>query len=277
MIGHVVKWYLEDIGEYDVWGVARRLESKGKIINLDVVDTDKLVTYLQRESFDIVINCVGLLNQKAEENPHLAIWLNSYFPHLLALYGKIYGFRLIHISTDCVFSGKSGEYREHDLKDGVGYYAQSRALGEVINQADLTFRTSVIGPELKQDGIGLFHWFMGQGESIIGFAEAYWSGVTTIELAKAVKHAIEQGLTGLCNLTSNTKVSKYHLLNQLNTVFRQSKIIITPNSDYQIDKSLISTRTDFNYVVPDYPTMIGEMKQWMIDYKLMYGHYKLSH
>ena len=117
----------------------------------------------------VVINCIGLLNNTAEDNPELAVWFNSYFPHLLAAFGKKYDFKLIHISTDCVFSGKEGGYKEDSFKNGNGFYAQSKALGEVINNKDLTFRTSIIGPELKHNGIGLFHWFMNQENEISGF------------------------------------------------------------------------------------------------------------
>jgi len=133
----------------------------------------------------------------------LAVWFNSYFPQLLASFGKKYNFKLIHISTDCVFSGKEGGYKEDSFKNGIGFYAQSKALGEVVNSKDLTFRTSIVGPELKPDGIGLFHWFMNQAGAISGFTEVFWTGVTTIELAKAINEAIIQELTGLYHLTNN--------------------------------------------------------------------------
>ena len=96
----------------------------------------------------------------------------------------------------------------------MGFYAQSKGLGEVINSKDLTFRTSIIGPELKLDGIGLFHWFMAQKDEIFGFSEAYWTGVTTIELAKGIHEAIKQGLTGLYHFVNNSKISKFDLVNK---------------------------------------------------------------
>ena len=124
------------------------------------------------------------------------------------------------------FSGKEGSYTEDSFKNGIGFYAQSKALGEVINTKDLTFRTSIIGPELKQNGIGLFHWFMNQSGDVSGYKEAFWSGVTTIELAKAIDQAIDQKLTGLYHLVNNNKISKYDLLDYINTVFRNDKILI---------------------------------------------------
>lgn len=276
MAGHVVKKYLESTQNYDVWGLARGVQPEKKIINLDVSSTRKLEGFLNKENFDVVINCIGLLNKTAEDNPELAIWFNSYFPQLMASFGKKYNFKLIHISTDCVFSGKEGAYKEDSFKNGIGFYAQSKALGEVVNSKDLTFRTSIVGPELKPDGIGLFHWFMNQVEGISGFTEVFWTGVTTIELAKAINEAIIQDLTGLYQLTNNTKICKYDLVGYFNRVFKSNEVEITPNSDYKIDKSLINSRRDFDYNVPIYATMIEEMKEWMLAYNKFYGHYNLK-
>ena len=275
MAGHVVKNYLESTQNYDVWGLARGVLAE-KIINLDVSSTKKLKNVLNKGDFDVVINCIGLLNKTAEDNPELAIWFNSYFPHLLASFGEKYNFKLIHISTDCVFSGKEGAYKEDSFKNGIGFYAQSKALGEVVNSKDLTFRTSIIGPELKPDGIGLFHWFMNQAGVISGFTEVFWTGVTTIELAKAINEAIIQELTGLYQLTNNTKICKYDLVSDLNRVFKSNEVKITPNSDYKIDKSLINSRKDFDYNIPIYAIMIEEMKEWMLSYSKFYGHYNLK-
>lgn len=274
MAGHVVKTYLESTGYYDVWGIARGIESGKNLINLDVSNTTELENIFNKGNFDVVVNCIGLLNKTAEDNPDLAVWFNSYFPHLLASYGEKYHFKLVHISTDCVFSGKEGGYKEDSFKNGIGFYAQSKALGEVINSKDLTFRTSIIGPELKQNGIGLFHWFMNQSGAISGYTEAFWSGVTTIELAKAIEQAIGQNITGLYQLVNNDKINKYDLLKEINTVFRDGKISITKNSSYKVDKSLLNSRGDFNYKVPTYSRMIKEMKNWVIKYSELYSHYK---
>ena len=273
MAGHVVKTCLESTGIYDVWGIAREIDSGQKLINLDVSNTKELESILDNGSFDVVINCIGLLNKTAEDNPELAVWFNSYFPQLLASYGKKHNFKLVHISTDCVFSGKEGGYKEDSFKNGIGFYAQSKALGEVFNTKDLTFRTSIIGPEIKQNGIGLFHWFMNQTDEIFGYTEAYWSGVTTIELAKGINEAIQQDLTGLYQFVNNSKICKYVLLQEFNTIFKEGKTKITPKSDYKVDKSLLCTRSDFDYNVPSFNAMIKEMKDWMIKYKELYKYY----
>jgi dTDP-4-dehydrorhamnose reductase len=273
MAGHVVKEYLTSTKKYDVWGIARGVTSKSNLINLDVSDTKKLEEIIKKHSFDVVINCIGLLNKTAEDNPEMAVWFNSYFPQLLASYGNKYNFKLVHISTDCVFSGKEGGYKEDSFKNGIGFYAQSKALGEVINTKDLTFRTSIIGPELKQNGIGLFHWFMNQKDEVFGFTEAFWSGVTTIELAKGIHQAIQQDLIGLYQFVNNSKISKYGLVKEFNSIFKDDKIKITSKSDYKADKSLISTRKDFDYIIPSFKGMIEEMKKWMIVHNEFYTHY----
>jgi len=276
MAGHVVKTCLESTGLYDVWGIARGINSGQKLINLDVSNTKELESILDNGSFDVVINCIGLLNKTAEDNPELAVWFNSYFPQLLASYGKKHNFKLVHISTDCVFSGKEGGYKEDSFKNGIGFYAQSKALGEVINTKDLTFRTSIIGPELNENGIGLFHWFMSQNDEVFGYSEAYWSGVTTIELAKGIHEAIKQDLTGLYHFVNSSKISKFDLVNEFNSNFRDGGINIISKSDYKVDKSLINTRDDFNYTINSYKIMIKEMKNWILDYKNIYKHYSIQ-
>lgn len=274
MAGHVVKAYLNDLGRYEVWGIARGEYNDEKLIDLDVSNTNALKNIISEKAFDIVINCIGILNKTAEDNPEIAIWYNSYFPHLLEAWGKELAFKLIHISTDCVFSGKEGSYDETSFKNGIGFYAQSKALGEVINKKDLTFRTSIIGPELKINGIGLFHWFMSQNDTIAGYKEAYWTGVTTIELAKAIDKAIEQDLIGLYHLVNDSKIAKYDLLKYFNFLFKEDAIKVEGNADYKVDKSLINNRMDFDYQVPTYWDMLEEMSAWIDNYADLYPHYK---
>lgn len=273
MAGHVVKTYLNELGTYEIWGMARGAEDGKNFIQLDVSNTEKLEEILENQKFDVVINCIGLLNKTAEDSPDQAIFFNSYFPHFLSSLGKKFGFNLIHISTDCVFSGKEGGYREDSFKNGIGFYAQSKALGEVINDRDLTIRTSIIGPELKSDGIGLFHWFINQTNPISGYKEAYWTGVTTIELAKAIHEAINQELKGLYHLVNGDKIAKYDLLKLFNQTFKENKIPIEGKSDYKVDKSLVNSRSDFNYEVPSYEAMIEHMKIWMVNHSSFYTHY----
>ena len=138
----------------------------------------------------------------------------------------------------------------------------------------MTFRTSIIGPELKQNGIGLFHWFMNQEKKISGFSKAYWTGVTTLELAEGINQAIMKDLTGLYHFVNESKISKFDLIHIFNRNFRDNRIEVLENSAYEIDKSLICTRSDFIYKVSSYSDMIFKMKQWMVKYRENYEHYR---
>ena len=157
--------------------------------------------------------------------------------------------RLIHISTDCVFSGHKGGYTESDYRDGQGAYALTKILGEVIDDNNLTLRTSIVGPEIKVKGEGLFHWFMSQEGKIQGFTQAIWSGVTSIELAKIIIHSINQNLTGLYHISNNTSISKFELL-QLFKKYSKKNIEIEPFNGEVINKSLIDTRLTLDYKIP---------------------------
>lgn len=272
MAGHVINFYLKENTNYKVLNIARDSQFFPPDYEADVTDFAALEKILKIEKPDFVINGIGLLNQEAENNPDKAVLLNSYLPHFLAKKGAETGYRLIHISTDCVFSGKKGDYTEDSLKDGYGFYAQSKALGEVAYGDNTTLRTSIIGPELKQNGIGLFHWFMNQTGDISGYTEAYWTGVTTLELAKAITSLIAQPVAGLYHLVNSEKISKFNLITLFKNVFETQNITIKQSSTYKIDKSLIKTNKNFNYEVPDYKTMILEMKDWIVSHPELYKY-----
>lgn len=273
MAGHVIHTYLKENTNFTIVDVARGTVGHVPSYDIDVTDFHSLKEILEKEKPDYVINCIGILNRDAEDNPEKSILLNSYFPHFLAKIGKKVNFKLIHISTDCVFDGKKGGYTEESLKDGRGFYAESKALGEVIYENNLTIRTSIIGPELKKDGIGLFNWFMNQKGKIKGYTNAYWTGITTIELAKVIVASIDQEVTGLHHVVNNEKISKYDLVNLFNQVFKENELEIEPYDDYRIDKSLIKTNDSFHYSVPSYRKMIEEMRVWIENKHSFYGFY----
>jgi len=262
MAGHILLKALPNLGEYDVYGIARNIDSTDRVFNLDVSDTKGLEEIINLD-FDVIINSIGILNKDAEDNPHKAIWFNSYFPHLLESLTKGSKTKVISISTDCVFSGKKGGYTEDDHRDGEGFYAMSKSLGEIVNDKDLTIRTSIIGPELHREGIGLFHWFMQQKDEISGYSKAFWSGITTIELAKVINQTIVQNVKGLIIVAGQPKIDKFSLLKLFNTIFRNDALTITKNVNYKVDKSMCSLRSDFDYQVPSYEDMILEMKGWI--------------
>ena len=274
MAGHVIFKLLPQLGNYEMYGIARNIGADDKtdrMFDLDVSDTDELKRIIDQK-FDIIINCIGILNKDAEDNPHKAIWFNGYFPHFLEFLTKNTATKVISISTDCVFSGKRGNYSETDVKDGTGYYAESKAIGELNNEKDLTIRTSIIGPELNQNGIGLFHWFMNQKNEVNGFSQAFWSGITTVELAKVIHNAIVENIAGLVVVAGKNKIDKYSLLKLFNKVFKNEGLIVHENTDYKVDKSLHSIRKDFNYQVSDYESMLLEMKQWIDGNNYSYYH-----
>lgn len=275
MAGHVIFNKFKTEEHYLVYGIARNIEPAENIFNLDVSDIDALNKIVNENHFDVIVNCIGILNKDAEDHPDKAIWFNSYFPHYLEKITKNTPTKIIHISTDCVFSGKKGNYTEDDFKDGIGFYAQSKALGEIINHKDVTIRTSIIGPEINPNGIGLFHWFMTQpvDKQLKGYSKAFWSGITTIELAKVIQWAIEENVVGLKQIAPHKKINKFDLLNLFNDVFRENKIKITVDNHYKVDKSLVSIVNEFTYEVPDYKVMINEMKQWITLNKLY--HYEI--
>lgn len=262
MAGHIIFRYLKKLKIYGMYGIARNIEESADIFNIDVSDTNLLKDLLDREKFDTVINCIGILNKDAEDHPAKAIWFNSYFPHFLEEITRETTTKVIHISTDCVFNGKKGSYSETDLKDGEGFYAQSKALGELENKKDLTIRTSIIGPDLNKNGIGLFNWFMAQDGEINGYSSAIWSGVTTLELAKAIAYILENPIEGLVHLTNGVPINKFELTSLFKEVFEKDEINIKPYDGKKVDKSFQKSKRFF-YEVPTYRDMTVDMKKWI--------------
>jgi len=266
MAGHVLKCELQKISDIiELVDVARSSELIRPKIEMDVTDFMGLKEIINEGDFDFIINCVGILNAFAEDNPDQAILVNAYFPHFLESITKKSSSRIIHLSTDCVFSGSKGDYIETDFKDGLGFYARSKGLGELHNDKDLTIRTSIIGPDLNQDGIGLFNWVINQEGVINGFSKAYWSGVTTIKLARSIIEFILQkdSPAGVVHLTNDEKISKFELLIMIQQVYKLSDIKIVESKEYKTDKSIVNTRDDLTKKIPTYYQMIMEMKKWM--------------
>src|SRR5579875_2042315 len=266
MAGHMLKQYFRAGTLYDVWSTARVQTSDPQCLVLDVTDESKLCQVLSQVRPDIVLNAVGILNQFAEQYIAQAIHVNSLLPHQLVKFADRLGFQIVHISTDCVFSGLQGQYTEHSVADGTTVYAKTKSLGEIVNDKHLTIRTSIIGPELKRDGIGLFHWFMQQKGIVPGFQRVLWNGVTTLELAKAMQWSIEKGIHGLVHLTGEQPLTKYALLKHLEQVFRKSDVQIVEDFTVVSDKTLLNTRPDFTWKTPAYVDMLAELKEWMETY-----------
>lgn len=274
MAGHTISLYLKEQG-HQVFGFGR---SKSQFIDSvagDAQNTNFLRKLIADGKFDTVINCIGILNQFAESNKSLATFLNSYLPHFLAEATSGTDTQVIHMSTDCVFSGKRGEYTEDDFCDGETFYDRSKALGELHDDKNITLRNSIVGPDVNSGGIGLLNWFMHQSGEINGYTKAMWTGQTTLQLAKTMEMAAREKAHGLYNTVPDHSISKYDLLLLFNHYLRGDSLMINPIEGINADKSLKRTRYEFSYLIPDYETMIAEMAEWIEKHKDMYPHYNL--
>jgi dTDP-4-dehydrorhamnose reductase len=271
MAGHLISLYFQEKG-YDVIGVSRKRIDF--IHNNQIGDaTDNVfLTNLLMNHYDVIINCIGILNTDAENNKSKSVFINSYLPHLIVDAIGDRKIKFIQMSTDCVFEGNTGPYREDSFPNGKTFYDRTKALGEINANRHLTFRNSIVGPDINKDGIGLFNWFMSQKNIVTGYAGAFWSGVTTLTLAKAMEKAIEEDLMGVYNLTNNKSISKYDLLHLFNKQFRLNSIDISKDDNLKLDKTLISTRSDFSFVVPSYEQMISEMREWVLEHIELYNY-----
>lgn len=275
MAGHIISTYLGEKG-HDVTNFVRKDSSKGKNIVGDATDFLKLKNIIIEGEYDAVINAIGILNSAAEENKSNAVLINSFLPHYLSDITKKLHTKVIQMSTDCVFSGKEGNYYEYSFKDGETFYDRTKALGEIDNHKDLTFRNSIIGPDLNIHGIGLFNWFMKQNGRVDGYSSVIWTGVTTLTLAKAIEEALKVNLTGLYHLVNNEVINKAHLLELFNKHMKNNEIIISSNDKIKLNKSLYNNRSDFEFKVPSYEVMIIEMKEWIINHPDLYPHYEIK-
>lgn len=272
MAGHVVSLYLRENGfSVDTLSAKHPLDKETFLV--DATDTPKLKTFLRNSRYDAVINCIGVLVKQSETRKDLAVYINSYLPHFLERHYGSSNTKVIHISTDEVYSFNTPPYTETSSYDGESFYGRTKALGEIINDKDLTFRMSIVGPAFQADSKGLFNWFWAQSGEVPGYANGLWNGVTTIELAKAIKGAITQDLFGLYHLVPESGISKFDLLNLFKKEFGRDDITLKPAEGMALDKSLTNTRKDFHYQVPDYPAMVREMKQWVESHPAIYKHY----
>jgi dTDP-4-dehydrorhamnose reductase len=275
MAGHIISLYLKEQG-HKVLGFDR---IKSKIVDSvagDAFDTEFLRKFILESKFDSVINCIGILNQFAEQNKAAASFLNSYFPHFLAEATANTDIQVIHMSTDCVFSGKHGSYTEDDFRDGATFYDRSKALGELEDDKSITLRNSIVGPDINSKGIGLLNWFLQQSGEVNGYTKAMWTGQTTLQLAKTMEMAAREKAHGLYNAVPDHSISKYDLLMLFNHYFKCDSIKINPVEGVCADKSLKRTKYDFNYLIPDYETMVAELAEWMKKHEDLYPHYIFS-
>jgi dTDP-4-dehydrorhamnose reductase len=285
MLGHKMWQVLGK--QFQVYGTLRRFEDRLRMTG--IFDEQRIVTDVDawhldsvRRAFaetrpDWVLNCVGIIKQRQiVHDPKQAIYINALFPHLLAEICAESGSRLIHVSTDCVFSGRKGSYLETDPSDAEDQYGRTKFLGEVTSHGCLTVRTSIVGRDLFSN-YSLIDWFLSQvGKRVKGYTRAIYTGLTTAALSREIGRIISAfpSLEGLYQVSS-APISKYDLLQMLNTAFNCG-ITIDRDQNFVLDRSLLSNRywqaTDSQ--APSWQEMVTELSQDPTDYdglrKLLY-------
>ena len=265
MLGHIVDNYFTELG-HEVIGTV----NSGEGIFYDAfTNQEGLEEIIKEHKPNVVINCIGILNQICEENKPLAVKVNSLLPHYIDSLSAEYNFKFVHVSTDCVFEGTIGNYDETILADATSFYGRSKALGEINNDRNLTLRTSIVGPDANPKGIGLFQWFMNQQIETGGYTKVLWTGVTTIQLAKAMEKAIENNLTGLHHVVNNETISKYDLLVLFKEIFNKD-IIVNENPNVVSEKTLTRTEKSFDLETPSYKQMVEDMRDWVLAHQDLY-------
>lgn len=282
MLGHTLLNHLSKFDEFDVYATARTKsgipdgwftpEIMAKIRgDVDADNFDTVIRALASIQPDIVINCIGLIKQLPIANdPLSAITINAQLPHRLSLICRTAGARMIHISTDCVFNGSKGSYKETDPSDATDLYGRTKFLGEADYPHCITLRTSIIGHELKGK-YGLVEWFLAEQGKVRGFTNAIFTGFPTIELARIISNIVipEPELRGLYHLSTDP-VSKYDLLKMISKTYNKN-IEIEPYNDFYLDRSLDSSefRRLTGYTPPSWPELVDMMYQHYMESKYM--------
>ena len=269
MLGHKIFSFFCDIG-LNVIGTIKEINKNNELFitkykknikngfNADNIEDFKKLFYLGKP--DYIVNCIGIIKQlKISNDPIISISLNSLFPHKIAEICIKSGIKLIHLSTDCVFSGDKGNYSEENSPDANDLYGKSKLLGEIDYGNCLTLRTSIIGHELGTRN-GLIEWFLSQENEINGYANSIFTGFPTVEIANILyEKVIKSDLTGVYHLSS-VPISKYQLLNIVKEVYGK-KINIIPFNNKKEDRSLNSGkfRNSTNYQPPEWADLIRSM------------------
>jgi dTDP-4-dehydrorhamnose reductase len=274
MLGSTLLRYFILQSDVEVFGTSRSSHSVRNLpadaqshvkLNIDVENPDHLLRLFADLQPHVIINCVGIIKQlSGSDDPLNAIPINSLLPHRLAKLCSATGARLIHFSTDCVFSGTKGMYKEDDLADSADLYGRSKLMGEAQYSNVITLRTSLIGHELNSNN-SLINWFLSQSGSVRGFRRAIFSGLPTIEISRVLRDFVlpNSGLCGLYHLSVDP-INKFDLLRLVAQCYGK-KIEIIPDDEPIIDRSLDSTR--FRQATGFTPKPWNELVQAMHDFK----------
>lgn len=252
----------QDLAAYQTYGL---FTARNAYNGIDVRSLERLVEVLVDFRPEAVINCAGIVKQRPVAKEHIpSIEINALFPHRLSLLCNGIGARLVHLSTDCVFSGRKGNYKESDLSDAEDLYGKTKFLGEVHDDHCLTLRTSIIGRELANKK-SLLEWCLAQKGIIKGFKNAIYTGFTTLEMSRIIETLLVNypEASGVYQVSSDP-ISKYDLLLLFQKIF-DLNIKVEPDHVFYCDRSLdsIRFRQHFNYTPPAWETMIEELKNQM--------------
>lgn len=249
--------------------VGRRLFDDGLrlISGVDVTRLKTVEDAVLRSEAEVIVNAIGLIKQRKEASRRASlVLLNAYFPHFLADLSLRSGKRLIHISTDCVFDGKQGMYKDFDATNPEEPYGQSKMLGETDQEetSAVTIRTSIIGREIGPGAYGLLEWFFSMsGKKVKGYTQAIYTGLTTLEISKAIHFALikGRGLNGTIHVSSE-KISKMDLLSAVNEAFNLGITIEPERLQGKCDRSLVMDRFSqvTGYHAPPWREMIAALK-----------------
>ena len=273
MLGNAVLRFFTESSGYVAWGSVRSEDTlrqlpqtiRDRVIGVaDVENLNNLSDLFAKTDPEVVINCIGVVKQLAGANdPLVAIPTNALLPHRLARLCQVEGARLVHISTDCVFSGTKGSYLEGDPADAQDLYGRTKFLGEVDGPNCVTLRTSIIGHELNS-AHGLLGWFLAQPAAVKGFTRVVFSGLPTNELARVIRDYVllRSEMHGVYHVSA-ARISKFELLRLIAQVYGRTNEIV-PDDKLVIDRSLDSAkfRKATDYLPPTWPELVRMMRDF---------------
>ncbi len=270
MLGHKIYEVLKNKFKYVYATSKTRKKKKNKFVynNINIKNKKKVFNLIKKIKPHYLINCTGIIKQKLSRIKNYDLYLiNSFFPIELNKLSKAQNFKNIHFSTDCVFNGKKGNYSEKDKTNASDQYGRSKYIPEKkIKKSSLIIRTSIIGHEKNYSQKSLLNWFLGQSKKCLGFSNAFFTGVTTLELSEIILYIIKKKKfsPGLFNL-SGKKISKYELLKLIKNIY-QKKIEIIKNTSFKIDRSLNGNKFNKKFGI--------KVKSWNNQIKLLHNDYK---
>ncbi len=253
MLGRMVSEYFSQFPEYELFQTFRSIQNN-KLVNNHKFDamTDSLELLIEKIKPDYLINCIGIIkpeiNERNQSSINRAININTYFPIKLSKSAKKHNFKYVQIGTDCVFSGLVGNYQETSFQDAADVYGKTKIVGEIFDSSKYLLRSSIVGPEPGQ-GKSLLNWFLSQNhQTVNGFIDHKWNGITTLNFAKIVHGMIKSSkfINNLQHITPQDEVSKYDLLLYFNKYFQANVTIESVDSNNPVNRTLATINPELN-------------------------------